>query len=247
MSLPSLIVAASLLAVAVPAVSREASRDVGREAAREGTRGDVAAAAEAARAARAAVDNPPQGRSQDDPRVRKAMVLRRIERTLASGKVADARSLMPLLKDDDAGVRRDAEKAIWQLWARSGNPEADRMLALGVDQIRRGDPAAAIETLSRVIDYAPRFAEAWNKRATARYVTGDLIGALDDMETVLRLMPDHFGSLAGYGHIYYRLEDMDQAVAYWERALAINPNLERIERTVEAVRRQMAARGRVST
>ena len=184
---------------------------------------------------------------QDAARVARAVTLRRIERTLAAGKGSDASSLMPLLKDPDAGVRREAEKAIWKLWARSGNADADRLLALGTAQLRDGDYDAAIDTLSRVIDYAPRFAEAFNKRATARYVTGDLVGALDDLEAALRLVPDHFGSLAGYGHIYYRLDDLDQAIAFWERALAINPNLERIGRSVEAVRRLQATRGRVST
>ncbi len=185
--------------------------------------------------------------AEEAARIAKAVTLRRIERVLQQGKVTEASTLMPLLKDADAGVRREAEKAIWKLWARSGNPEADRLLAVGVGQLRDGDAPAAIETLSRVIDYAPRFAEAFNKRGTARYVSGDLIGALDDLEAALRLLPDHFGSLAGYGHIYFRLEDLDQAVNYWERALAINPNLERIERSVEAVRRLQGARGRVST
>ena len=224
----ALLLATAQPAPAAPAETRPEIRPATRQAARvDGT--------------------PGASRAEDDARVRRAVTMRRIERTLAAGKVGDARALMPLLKDPDAGVRHEAEKAIWRLWARSGNPDADRLLALGVEQIRGGDPAAAVDTLSRLIDIAPRFAEAWNKRATARYVTGDLIGALDDLDAALRLMPEHFGSLAGYGHIYFRLDDFEQAIAYWERALAINPNLERIGRSVEAVRRLLAAQGRIST
>ena len=132
--------------------------------------------------------------------------LKRIERLKRSGKLADARRLMPMLKNPDELVSREAEQAIWLLWGRSGNPGVDRLFRAGVSQIGNDEVERAIETFSRVIDNQPTFAEAWNKRATARFLAGDLIGAMDDCERTLSLVPDHFGSLAGYGHIYFRLE-----------------------------------------
>jgi tetratricopeptide (TPR) repeat protein len=173
--------------------------------------------------------------------------LKRIERLKRSGKLADARRLMPMLKDPDEQVSREAEQAIWLLWGRSGNPGVDRLFRVGVSQIGNDEVERAIETFSRVIDNRPTFAEAWNKRATARFLAGDLIGAMDDCERTLSLLPDHFGSLAGYGHIYFRLNDLDMAILYWQRALEVNPNLHSVARSIGAAEKLLARRGRLRT
>jgi len=177
----------------------------------------------------------------------RAASLERIERLRRSGRPGDARRLMPMLKDPDELVSREAEQAIWLLWGRSGNPRIDRLFRTGVSQIGRDEIDDAIETLTRVVDNRPTFAEAFNKRATARFLAGDLIGAMDDCERVLSLVPDHFGSLAGYGHIYFRLDDLDMAILYWQRALAVNPNLHSVARSIDAAEKLLARRGRLRT
>ena len=183
----------------------------------------------------------------DEAAVQRELRLKRIARLRQQGRGSDAHRLLPMLKDPDAEIRRQAELAIWSVWGRSGNADVDRLFRAGVQQIGREAYDDAIEILSRVVDNKPDFAEAWNKRATARFLAGDLVGALDDVERALSLVPEHFGSLAGYGHIYFRLDDLDRAIHYWERALAINPNLDGIARSVEAARRLQVGRGRLST
>jgi tetratricopeptide (TPR) repeat protein len=37
--------------------------------------------------------------------------------------------------------------------------------------------------------------------------------------------PQHFGALSGYGLIFFRQEDYERAIAWWERALEVNPNM----------------------
>jgi tetratricopeptide (TPR) repeat protein len=49
--------------------------------------------------------------------------------------------------------------------------------------------------------------------------------SLTDCDEVMKRNPQHFGALSGYGQIYVRLEDYEQAIAYFRRALAVNPNL----------------------
>lgn len=179
--------------------------------------------------------------------IQRELRLKSIERLKRTGTLKDARRLMPMLKDPDRLVRQHAEQAIWSLWGRSGDAEIDRLFRFGVGQIGRDEINQAIETFTRVVDNLPTFAEAWNKRATARFLAGDLAGAMDDCEQVLALMPDHFGSLAGYGHIYFRLDDLDMAILYWQRALAVNPNLESVERSIDAAEKILAGRGRLRT
>ncbi len=178
---------------------------------------------------------------------RRASRLKLIERLKRDGRPQDSEPLMPLLKDPDEVVRRQAEDAIWSVWGRSGNPEIDRLFRAGVGQMGRREVDQAIETFTRILDNLPTFAEAWNKRATARFLAGDLAGAMEDCEHALALVPDHFGSLAGYGHIYFRLDDLDMAILYWRRALAVNPNLQSVALSIEAAERLLVARGRLST
>jgi tetratricopeptide (TPR) repeat protein len=177
----------------------------------------------------------------------RAARLKEIERLGRSGKLRDAGRLMPMLKDPDGIVRRHAEQAIWSVWGRSGNAEIDRLFRAGVGQLGRNEVEQAIDTFTRVVDNLPGFAEAWNKRATARFLAGDLAGAMDDCEHALSLVPDHFGSLAGYGHIYFRLDDLDMAILYWQRALEVNPNLDSVARSIEAAEKILVGRGRLRT
>ena len=209
--------------------------------------GQAAPAARQAAGDRGAVNQqtaiqPPVDR---DPAAAREASLQRIERLSRTGKPGDARRLMPLLKNPDERVSREAEQAIWLLWGRSGNPGIDRLFRSGMGQMGRDEIPAAIETFTRVVESLPTFAEAWNKRATARFLAGDLIGAMDDCERVLALVPDHFGSLAGYGHIYFRLNDLDMAILYWQRALEVNPNLHSVARSIDAAEKLLARRGRL--
>ena len=188
-----------------------------------------------------AVSHPPATVAQREAQ------LRRIEQLQRTGKRGDARRLIPLLKDPDAKVRERAEHAIWSLWGRSGQAAVDRVFRTGVGQMGRREVNDAIETFTIVVDTMPGFAEAYNKRATARFLAGDLVGAMDDCQRALELEPDHFGSLAGYGHIYFRLDDMDMAILYWRRALAVNPNLDSVARSIDAAERILRGRGRLQT
>jgi tetratricopeptide (TPR) repeat protein len=41
--------------------------------------------------------------------------------------------------------------------------------------------------------------------------------------------PQHFGALSGYGQIHFQLGEYDKAIAWWRRALEVNPNLLGVE------------------
>jgi tetratricopeptide (TPR) repeat protein len=59
--------------------------------------------------------------------------------------------------------------------------------------------------------------------------------------------PYHFGALSGYGMIYLKLGDPDRALAYFDRALAVNPNLTQVEETAQALRRLLIERRKNTT
>src|SRR5687768_1064543 len=54
-----------------------------------------------------------------------------VEQLADVGVMADVPVLVTALRDPDPHVRALAERALWEVWSRSGDAEADQLLALG--------------------------------------------------------------------------------------------------------------------
>jgi tetratricopeptide (TPR) repeat protein len=163
------------------------------------------------------------------------------------GQMQDVPYLVEALRDPDALVSTLADQSLWQIWGRSGDPDVDAMFQHGVDQMNQQDFNEAIETFSQIIRKKPDFAEGWNKRATIYYLIGEYTKSLADCEEVIRRNPVHFGVLSGFGLNFLRLGKPEQALDYFQRALAVNPNLAQIQAAVEELKQFLAQRRRDST
>jgi len=93
--------------------------------------------------------------------------------------------------------------------------------------------------LTDLVERAPDWAEAWNKRATAFYLAGQHDLSLADIERVLALEPRHFGALAGKGLIYIARGQYREALAAYRRALAVNPFLKERRDVIPALERMV--------
>jgi len=158
------------------------------------------------------------------------------------GTMTDVPRLARALRDSDPLVRALAEGGMWQVWSRSGDDAIDHLLAIGIEQMSERHGEAAVETFTKVIERRPDFAEGWNKRATVLYLLGEYGKSLADCGEVMKRNPHHFGALSGYGMIYLKLGDVTRALTYFERALAVNPNLTQVEESVEALRQLIIQR-----
>ena len=177
---------------------------------------------------------------RDDAEARR----RGAERLGHEGTMSDVPALVEALRDPDPLVRALADRSLWLVWSRSGDEEADRLFALGLEQMGLRDGEAAVETFTRVIERRPEFAEGWNKRATVYFLLGEYDKSLADCDEVLKRNPHHYGALSGYGMIYLQLDQPALALPWFERALAINPNLHQLEATVEMLRALLVQRRR---
>lgn len=162
------------------------------------------------------------------------------------GRMEDVPRLVEALRDADPMVRTLAEQSLWQIWSRSGDADVDAMFQRGLDQMNGRDFEKAIETFSQIIQKKPDFAEGWNKRATLYYLIGEYEKSLADCEEVFRRNPAHFGVLSGFGLNYLQLRKPEQALDYFERALAVNPNLAQIQAAVEELKQLLSQRSRDS-
>ena len=129
---------------------------------------------------------------------------------------------------------------IWQRWvAHDSDRRADRMMRDGMDLMNRGLLEQAEQLFSALIGAQPDFAEAWNKRATIRFLRGDDAGSRRDIVRVIELEPRHFGALSGLGMIHMRAGNLQAALQAFEAALRVNPHLDQAVNITARLRKRL--------
>lgn len=81
------------------------------------------------------------------------------------GDAAAMPALVEALAADDAVLTALAERALWEVWCRSGLPEVDALLHEGMAAMERENYDSAVALFTTVIGMAPDFPEGYNKRS----------------------------------------------------------------------------------
>ena len=131
------------------------------------------------------------------------------------------------------------ERRIWTIWSASGREDVDKVLLNGARSMATGDFSAAIEHFGQVIEMAPTFAEGWNKRATAYYLSDQLDASVRDIQQTLSLEPRHFGALSGMGLIFLERGDLAGALMAFEQVLRVHPNSPNARHRVRELRARL--------
>ena len=167
-----------------------------------------------------AIALPVQGMAaQDDPRLDDLFT-----RLHATGDQAEAQVI---------------QSYIWSIWTEANDDQLNRLMYEGTRAMQVGDLDLAIKTFSDVIDIAPKFAEAWNKRATVYYMVGSYDESIADCMVVLDLEPRHFGALSGRGLVYVAMEELELAIEAFEDALVVHPQMVGPKVNAETLREQL--------
>ena len=128
---------------------------------------------------------------------------------------------------------RQIETQIWAHWFDTGSEEIDQMLRAGDIALSTGRFNRSYALLNGVIESRPDLSEAWNRRATLRYLMGDYEGSIADIDETLKREPRHFGALSGLGLCHLKLGNQEEALAAFERALIHHPHMPGVKRNVE--------------
>jgi len=134
--------------------------------------------------------------------------------------------LFERLQDVEAAEAEAIENRIWAEWSKSGSDAMDLLLERGREALDEGDPLAAAEHFSALIDHAPDFAEAYNARAMAYFQQERYGLAIDDIRQTLALNPRHFGAMSGLALIMQQLGYEEDALEVWREVVALNPHAE---------------------
>ena len=147
--------------------------------------------------------------------------------------------LFQRLRTGNAEERRQATGRIWAIWCSHPEEDAVRAMHSAVSALEAGKLGNAGVTLDAMVGRWPEWAEAWNKRATLRFMENRDGESLDDIACTLQREPRHFGALGGFGQICLRAGDESSALLAFERLLAIDPHLADVKRAVDALRRKV--------
>ena len=116
------------------------------------------------------------------------------------------------------------ELQIWELWSTHPSEQTlTDLLAKGSMYMSKNQLTSAHNVFSKVIELDPKWAEAWNKRATVLYFMGNYQLSQNDIDMVLNLEQRHFGALAGQGLVNIQLKNYEKAIRSYEQAQEIYP------------------------
>lgn len=127
-----------------------------------------------------------------------------------------------LIAADEDSHERIAER-ITGAFGKSGSATMDLLLRRGNDALEAGEPDAAVEHFTALVDHAPDFAEGYHSRASAYYSVGLIGPALDDLRQALVLNPRHFQAMFGVGILMEELGRDDEARAAFAAVLEVYP------------------------
>lgn len=123
----------------------------------------------------------------------------------------------------DQGTAQRLSGQMWEIWLDAPDALAQSMLDEGLTQLRYGDYIASRAALSELIAYCPTYAEGYNQRAYAAFLSGDYAAALVDLDLAIDLQPVHLGALTGKARTLIELGENEDAQIVLRDALDINP------------------------
>ena len=93
----------------------------------------------------------------------------------------------------------------------------------GLDFLNNGKLDQALTIFIDISKKDPKWAEAYNKIATIKFLKGDYLGSINDIKKTLKLEPRHFGAISGLVQINIILKEYKQALKNLNYVLKIHP------------------------
>jgi tetratricopeptide (TPR) repeat protein len=130
------------------------------------------------------------------------------------------------------------EDRIRQSWFEASTPAVTLLMTRGMRTMHAGTHDEAEAVFSDAIVLDPALAEAWHQRGIARFQSGDLAGAVRDIQETLKLEPRHFGAWRTLARIAEGRDDWKAAYDAWNHMLAIDPRAPHGEERLKELKRK---------
>ncbi|MEN3792709.1 tetratricopeptide repeat protein [Fulvimarina sp. MAC3] len=125
---------------------------------------------------------------------------------------------------DEDEAKRTARK-IQRRWQDSGSATIDLLMRRATQAMGHKQNDAVLDLLDQVLVLEPDYVEAWNRRATAHFASGDYGKSISDIEQTLAREPRHWGALMGLALILERTDENEKALEVYGEVLDVYPAL----------------------
>ena len=126
-------------------------------------------------------------------------------------------------KTKDPVTANNLSSELWAIWTDAPDSEAQALLDRGMEQRRTYDFAGAVETLDKLVEYCPDYAEGWNQRAFAKFLQLNYDEALEDLDRALEINPQHVAAMSGKALTLMGMGRPELAQSVLRDALELNP------------------------
>ncbi|MFO6464174.1 tetratricopeptide repeat protein [Jannaschia sp. KMU-145] len=118
---------------------------------------------------------------------------------------------------------RPVSAAMWALWTKAPDAEAQALLDEGMDRRASFDLVGALIAFDALVEYCPDYAEGYNQRAFANFLRGEFATALPDLDRAIALSPRHVAAIAGKGLTLISMGRIGEGQDAIREAVALNP------------------------
>jgi tetratricopeptide (TPR) repeat protein len=144
--------------------------------------------------------------------------------------------------DDEDSAKAIAE-AIERIWLHSGSPTIDLLMERSMKAVTEKNQELALKLLDHIVELAPDFTEAWNRRAYVHFVRNEIELALGDLRRALALDPNHFKALDGLGQIFREIGQKKAALKAFKQLLEVHPYWSGAQQLVDELAREVEGQG----
>ena len=144
---------------------------------------------------------------------------------------------------DDEDTAKAITDAIERVWLHSGSATIDVLMERSIKAMSQKKVDLALKLLDSVVDLAPDYTEAWNRRAYVHFVRKDTERALGDLRRALALDPNHFKALDGLAQILREIGQKKPALKAFRQLLDVHPYWSGAKEAVEELERDVDGQG----
>jgi len=94
----------------------------------------------------------------------------------------------------------------------------------GVEKLEKGNPQAAVRTLTQAINYNPDNPEAYHQRGNAYYDLEQYQNAIEDYTQAIQLNPNYTNAYFNRGLARYDAQDLSGAIADYSKVIELEPS-----------------------
>jgi tetratricopeptide (TPR) repeat protein len=115
------------------------------------------------------------------------------------------------------------EAQIREMWAHAGTPAVRLLVSRGTRELSEGAPGDALDSFDAALDLSPDLLDGWRGRAAARRSLGDYVGAVRDLQELLRREPNSFIAFQDLSRVAEARGDWRSALIAWQKLLDLDP------------------------